>query len=84
MRGIRDLCGYYLDSRIIPIANALSIRSHELCQDGRRCTMEPEKNSDVVINCLQHAIDDAQSTIRAYDTKAEILGDTANCRFRDH
>lgn len=29
---------------------------------------------ETVIACLQHAIEDAQSTIRGYDTKAEILG----------
>lgn len=31
-------------------------------------------SSDVTINCLQHAIEDTQGTIRAYDSKAEILG----------
>ena len=34
--------------------------------------METE-NNDVTISCLQHAITDAQETIRAYDSKAEIL-----------
>lgn len=29
---------------------------------------------DTAISCLKHAIEDAQETIRAYDTKAEILG----------
>jgi hypothetical protein len=28
----------------------------------------------VVIECLKHSIEDAQATIRGYDTKAEILG----------
>jgi len=30
--------------------------------------------TDTTISCLMHAIDGAQETIRAYDTKAEILG----------
>lgn len=36
--------------------------------------MEAKGNDDIVIGCLQHAIEDAQGTIRAYDAKAEILG----------
>lgn len=36
--------------------------------------MGSQGNSDVTISCLQHAIEDAQGTIRAYDSKAEILG----------
>lgn len=36
--------------------------------------MESKQNSDTTISCLLHAIDDAQGTIRAYDSKAEILG----------
>lgn len=30
--------------------------------------------SDVTVECLLHAVADAQGTIRAYDTKAEVLG----------
>ncbi|MDO9386479.1 MAG: hypothetical protein Q7T65_07210 [Thiobacillus sp.] len=36
--------------------------------------MESKENDNIVIGCLQHAIEDAQGTIRAYDGKAEILG----------
>lgn len=31
-------------------------------------------NIEVTITCLQHAIEDTQATIRAYDAKAEVLG----------
>lgn len=30
--------------------------------------------TEITISCLQHAIEDAQDTIKAYDAKAEILG----------
>lgn len=33
-----------------------------------------DAKTDTTISCLKHAIEDAQGTIRAYDTKAEILG----------
>lgn len=36
--------------------------------------METNKEQETAISCLKHAIEDAQETIRAYDTKAEILG----------
>ncbi len=36
--------------------------------------MATDAKTDMAISCLKHAIDDAQETIRAYDTKAEILG----------
>lgn len=36
--------------------------------------MKQDTNTEVVISCLLHAIEDAQGTIRAYDSKAEILG----------
>lgn len=34
----------------------------------------PDQAAERAISCLQHAIEDAQGTIRAYDSKAEILG----------
>lgn len=36
--------------------------------------MATDEKNDLAISCIKHAIDDAQETIRAYDTKAEILG----------
>ena len=33
-----------------------------------------DAKTDTAISCLKHAMEDAQETIRAYDTKAEILG----------
>lgn len=36
--------------------------------------MEHKDKIETTITCLQHAIEDAQGTIRAYDAKAEILG----------
>ena len=36
--------------------------------------MVTDAKKDTAISCLKHAIEDAQETIRAYDTKAEILG----------
>ena len=36
--------------------------------------MEHKDKIETTISCLQHAIEDAQDTIRAYDSKAEILG----------
>lgn len=36
--------------------------------------MATAAEKDNAISCLMHAINDAQETIRAYDTKAEILG----------
>lgn len=35
--------------------------------------MSSDEKTNTTISCLQHAIEDAQGTIRAYDTKAEIL-----------
>lgn len=35
--------------------------------------MSSSECNDVTISCLQHAIEDTQGTIRAYDSKAEIL-----------
>jgi hypothetical protein len=36
--------------------------------------MANEDNNSATLTCLQHAIADSQATIRAYDTKAEVLG----------
>lgn len=36
--------------------------------------MANNQNKNTTISCLQHAIEDAQATIRAYDSKAEVLG----------
>lgn len=36
--------------------------------------MLPDVKTDTTISCLKHAIEGAQETIRAYDTKAEIIG----------
>lgn len=36
--------------------------------------MTADIKTDTTISCLKHAIEDAQETIRAYDTKSEILG----------
>lgn len=31
-------------------------------------------NDEITLSCLQHAIEDTQGSIRAYDAKAEVLG----------
>lgn len=36
--------------------------------------MATDEKKDLAISCIKHAIEDTQDTIRAYDTKAEILG----------
>ena len=33
-----------------------------------------DEKERITIDCIKHAIEDTQATIRAYDTKAEILG----------
>lgn len=37
-------------------------------------TAEDQEQSALTVSCLQQAITDSQDTIRAYDSKAEILG----------
>lgn len=36
--------------------------------------MPPDEKTNTTISCIMHAIEDTQATIRAFDTKAEILG----------
>lgn len=36
--------------------------------------MPPDEKTATTISCVKHAIEDTQATIRAFDTKAEILG----------
>lgn len=36
--------------------------------------MLADAKTEITISCLKHAIEDTQATIRAYETKAEILG----------